>query len=87
MLPTWVVISGEDTSFSQLASRVSYSPSTALLSLPALVLGPEIIWQLVFVNPPWLAEFPGDPQTVTATVDDGSYDFKIQLLPFILDQK
>ncbi|MCK5186304.1 MAG: hypothetical protein KAR43_04160, partial [Deltaproteobacteria bacterium] len=87
MLPTWVVISGEDTSFSQLTSRVSYSPSTALLPMPALVLGPEIIWQLVFVNPSWLAGFPDDPQTVTATVDGGSYDFEIQLLPFILDQK
>ena len=87
MLPTWVVISGEDTSFSQLTSRVSYSPSTALLPMPALVLGPEIIWQLVFVNPSWLAGFPGDPQTVTATVDGAVTDFEIQLLPFILDEK
>jgi hypothetical protein len=87
MLPTMVVITGEDTSFSQLTSRVSYSPSTALLPMPALVLGPEIIWQLVFVNPSWLAGFPGDPQTVTATVDGASEDFEIELLPFILDQK
>ena len=87
MLPVLVVITGEETSFSQLTSRVSYSPSTALLPMPALVLNPELIWQLVFVNPSWLAEFPADPQTVTVTIDGAVDDFEIQLLPFILDQK
>ena len=87
MLPTLVVITGEETNFSKLTSQVSYSPSTALLPMPALVLGPEIIWQLVFVNPSWLAGFPADPQTVTVTVDNAVDDFKIQLLPFILDEK
>lgn len=87
MLPTLVAINGEETTFSQLTSRVSYSPSTALLPMPALVMNPGFIWQMVFVNPSWLAGFPGDPQTVTATVDGLSDDFEIKLLPFILDQK
>lgn len=86
MLPAFIAITGEGTSFSQGTSRVSYSPKNALLPLPALVLGPEFIWQMVLVNPPWLAGFPEDPQTVTATVDGTLDDFEIELLPFILDQ-
>lgn len=87
MIPAFIIIAGEDTSFSQLTSQVNYNPSNALLPMPALVLGPELIWQLVFVNPPWLAGNPGDPQTVKVTVDEVMDEFEIKLLPFILDQK
>lgn len=86
MFPASIIITGEGTNFSQLTSQVTYSPSNALVKLPALVLGPELIWQLVLVNPPWLAGNPEDPQTVTATVDGAVDSFEIKLLPFILNQ-
>ena len=58
------------------------------ITLPALVLGPELIWQMVFVSPTLLCD-QGD-QTVTVTVDgtpDANDDFVIKLLPLILDEE
>ena len=84
-LPVIISIQGDGTSFAMFTSMPNYSPSNALFALPALVLGPELIFQAAFVNPSWLAGTPGDSQTVTATVDGLSDDFTINLLPFFLD--
>ena len=63
---------------------ILYSPDRAVTALPPLVLSAELIWQTVLVNPAWLAG--AGNQTVTVTVDGGSDDFDINLLPFILDE-
>ena len=84
-LPALLAIQGNGTNFEQFSSKPAYSPENALLfELPALVLGPEIIWQMVFVSPTLLCE-KGD-QTVTVTLDETSDDFGIKLLPLILDE-
>ena len=84
MLPAILAIQGSGTDFAMFSTKPAYSPQNALIALPALVLGPDLIWQTVLVNPAWLAG--AGNQTVTATVDGDSDDFDIKLLPFILDE-
>ena len=84
MLPAILAIQGSGTNFAQGSSKPAYSPDKAVIALPPLVLGPELIWQTVLVNPSWLAQ--AGNQTVTVTVDSGSDDFDIKLLPLILDE-
>ena len=84
MLPAILAIEGNGTNFAQGSSKPAYSPDRAVISLPPLVLNAELIWQTVLVNPAWLAG--AGNQTVTCTVDGGSDDFDINLLPFILDE-
>ena len=84
-LPAMLAIQGNGTNFEQRVSKPTYSPSNAMfITLPALVLGPELIWQMVFVSPTLLCD-KGD-QTVMVTVDEASDDFGIKLLPLILDE-
>jgi len=84
MIPAVLAIEGNGTDFAMFSTKPAYSPQNALIALPALVLGPELIWQTVLVNPSWLAQ--AGNQTVTCTVDGGSDDFDIKLLPLILDE-
>ena len=84
MIPAVLAIEGNGTDFAMFSTKPAYSPQNALIALPALVLGPELIWQTVLVNPAWLAQ--AGNQTVTCTVDGGSDDFDIKLLPLILDE-
>jgi len=88
MLPTLMVLQNDSANFNILTSRVSFSPARAVTPLPRLVLGPHTIWQLVFVNPPWLAGGATDG-TLTVTVTTGTEtvtgDTNIQMLPFGLD--
>ena len=83
-LPAILAIEGSGTNFAQGTSKPAYSPDRAVIALPPLVLNAELIWQTVLVNPAWLAG--AGNQTVTCTVDGGSDDFDINLLPFILDE-
>ena len=83
-IPALLAIEGNGTNFARGSSEPAYSPLLALIKLPPVVLGPELIWQMVLVNPSWLA-LAGD-QTVTCTVDGDSDDFDITLLPGILDE-
>ena len=83
-LPSMLAIEGNGTNFEQRVSKPTYSPENALIKLPPLVLNAEMIWQMVLVNPAWLAQ--AGNQTVTCTVDGGSDDFDIKLLPLILDE-
>jgi hypothetical protein len=84
MLPAVLAIQGSGTNFAQGSSKPTYSPEKALIKLPPLVLNAELIWQTVLVNPAWLSQ--AGNQTVTCTVDEGSDDFDINLLPLILDE-
>jgi hypothetical protein len=83
-LPAILAIQGNGTNFAQGSSKPAYSPDRAVIALPPLVLNAELIWQTVLVSPAWLAG--AGNQTVTCTVDGGSDDFDINLLPFILDE-
>jgi len=91
-LPVIMVITGDGTSFAggifePTPSIVDYSPAPAVLALPPLVWGAESIWQMIFVNPSWLAG--AEAETVTVTVTTGSEvvvdTVTIEMLPFILD--
>ena len=83
-IPSLLAIEGNGTNFARGSSKPAYSPLLALIKLPPVVLGPELIWQMVLVNPAWLSG--AGNQTVTCTVDGDSDDFDIELLPFILDE-
>jgi hypothetical protein len=83
-LPAILAIQGSGTNFAKGTSKPAYSPDKAVIALPPLVLNAELIWQTVLVNPAWLAG--AGNQTVTCTVDGGSDDFDINLLPLILDE-
>ena len=83
----WVTITGDGTNFANFSTKVSYSPSTAMITIiPPLILGAETIWQPAIVNPAWAANVTGD-ETVTATVTTDSEtvecDFEIELLDIL----
>jgi hypothetical protein len=80
-------IDGTNTNFAMFSSSPTYTPTNAVIGLPALVLGPETIWSAIMVNPAWLAMLPDEaPQTLTVTVDGLTDTVTIELLPFILDE-
>ena len=83
-IPRPLAIRGNGTNFAQGSSKPEYSPDGAVIPLPALVINPEYILQVVLLNPALLTGT--EDQTVTVTVDGSSDDFVITLLPFILDE-
>jgi len=89
MIPVVIRIQGENTNFNILQSRMSFSPSNAVVPTPRLVLGKKNILQLIFVNPPWLAA-RAEEGTLEVTVTTGSEavtdTVDIQMLPFGLDK-
>ena len=92
VLPTLMVLqtSGFDfVRFGADRSRVTYSPANAVMPMPRVIMGPHTIWQLVFVNPPWLAGGVTDG-TLAVTVATGTETItgytNIQMLPFGLDK-
>jgi hypothetical protein len=86
-LPSFQFINGTNTNFAMFSSNPTYTPANAVIELPALVLGPEVIWTAILVNPAWFAMLPDDsPQTVTVTVDGLSDTITIEFLPFIFDE-
>ena len=88
-LPQLMILQSDTANFNILTTRVAYSPAIALIPTPRLVLGPHSIWQLVFVNPPWLAGGVTDG-TLRVTVITGSEvvsaTTNIEMLPFGLDK-
>jgi hypothetical protein len=89
MIPVVMRIQGENTNFTILQSRVSFSPSNAVVPMPRLVVGKRNILQLIFVNPPWLAGGATEG-TLEVTVTTGSEvvtdTVNIQMLPLGLDK-
>jgi hypothetical protein len=84
VIPGLLTIRGTGIEFNRRTSKPTFSPDNALIALPPLQLGADLIVQAVLVKPEWLA-LAGN-QTVTVTVDGSSADFDIELLPFILDK-
>jgi hypothetical protein len=86
-LPALMFIEGTGTSFAFLSTTPVYTPAAAVIALPAIVWGPESMWQLILVNPAWLAGIADEtPQTVTVTVGTDTDTITVELLPFILDE-
>ena len=89
VLPTMMVLQSDTANFTILQSKVTYSPANAVIKMPRLVLGPHSIWQLVLVNPPWLAGGATD-DTLTVTVTTGTEEVSgttaIEMLPLGLDK-
>jgi hypothetical protein len=83
-IPRPLAIRGSGTNFTRGTSKPEYSPDGAVIPLPALVINPEYILQVVLLNPALLTGT--EDQTVTVTVDGSSDDFVITLLPLILDE-
>ena len=88
MLPTLMVLQSDTASFNILTSRVAYTPARAVVPTPRVVLGAHSIWQLIFVNPSWLAGAQDDTLTVTVTTgtEEVSGTAAIEMLPFGLDE-
>jgi hypothetical protein len=86
-LPSLMFIEGTGTSFAFLSTTPAYTPAGAVIALPAMVWSATSMWQLILVNPSWLAGITDEtPQTVTVTVDGVSDTITVELLPFILDE-
>jgi hypothetical protein len=90
-LPVFMTIEGDGTNFvAELfgGSAVSFSPTLSVLQTFPLILGPESIWELIFVMPGWLAMAEDETLTVTVTTDTEvvSDTVQITILPFPLDQ-
>ena len=92
VLPTLMVLqtSGSDfVRFGADRSLVTYSPANAVIKMPRIILGPKTMWQLVLVNPPWLAGGATDG-TLSVTVTTGAETVtgttNIQMLPLGLDK-
>jgi len=92
MFPTLMVFQSDTANFVRFGadrSRVSYSPANAVIPMPRVIVGPHTIWQLVFVNPPWLAGGVTDGTlavTVTTGMETVTGETNIQMLPFGLDK-
>lgn len=90
LLPEFMSITGEGTSFSE-SSSVIFSPDSAVLALlPPSVESTEQISQIIFVMPSWLTGIWDVNETVTVTVTTGSDvvsdTFEIEMLPLILGE-
>ena len=89
VIPTMMVLQSDTANFGALQSKVTYSPANAVIKMPKLVLGPHSIWQLVLVNPPWLAA-GAEEGTLEVTVTTGTETVtgttNIEMLPFGLDK-
>jgi len=84
-LPALMTIAGEDANFALFTSNPVYSPASAVFPLPALILGPDLMVQPIFVNPSWLAGTTEEIQTVMVTVDGESDTIEITMLAAPLD--
>jgi len=85
----WLMhIKGTETNFAILKTPVAYD-SKSVLKLPALVLSPTDIYQVILIMPSILtgSGFDGSSETVTVTVDGASDTFEIILLPAPLDKE
>jgi hypothetical protein len=89
-LPALITIQGTNTDFVPLKSTFSCNPATSVLPILTLVFDSEMIVQLIFVMPPWLAG-GAEAETVTVTVTTENVSLtdtiNIQMLPFILDEQ
>jgi hypothetical protein len=95
MLPGLMTLSGSGTSFALFSTTVEYTAATSafpVIALPPFIWGPEAIWQLIAINPTWLAGATGDADEIlTVTVTTGtevvSDTVTITNLPFLLDEQ
>jgi len=89
LLPAFMTIAGEGTSFAVFSSTVTFDPAASVLPLIPLILDAQTIWELIFVMPSWLAG-GAESETLTVTVTTGSEvvddDVAIEILPFLLDK-
>lgn len=89
-LLTLMSIKGSETNFEPLITSVNYD-STSVIPLPALLLPPEDIYQIILIMPSWFNNVWEDELgiKVTVTTDSevavGSFDLK--MLPEPLDEK
>jgi len=81
-------IEGTETNFEIFKTPVDYD-SPSLFQLPALVLSPTDIYQVILVMPSLLTGigFDGESETVTVMVDGVSDTFEIKMLPAPFDEK
>ena len=79
---------GTGTSFALFKTPVSYD-SKSVLKLPALILSPDNIVQIIMVMPSLLTGigFNGGSETVIVTIDGVSDTFEIKMLPAPFDEK
>jgi len=79
-------IKGTGTSFALFKTPVVYD-SKSVLKLPALVLSPTDIYQIILIMPSWLTGIWDESETVTVTVEEVSDTFEVIMLPAPLDKK
>ena len=81
-------IKGTGTNFELFKTFVDYD-SISVIKLPALILSPENIFQIIMVMPSLLTGigFDGESETVTVTVDGVSDTFEVKMLPAPFDEK
>jgi len=85
----WLMhIKGTDTNFKIFKTPVVYD-SKSVLKLPALVLSPTDIYQIILIMPSILTGigFDGSSETETVTVDGASDTFEIIMLKAPLDEE
>ena len=71
-------IEGTETNFELFKTRVDYD-SKSVMKLPALVISPTDIYQIILVMPSWLTAIWED-ETITVTVEGVSDTFEIKML-------
>ena len=75
----WLMnIKGTETNFELFKTRVDYN-SKSVMRLPALVISPTDIYQIILVMPSWLTAIWKD-ETITVTVEGVSDTFEIKML-------
>ncbi|KPJ56136.1 MAG: hypothetical protein AMJ42_05690, partial [Deltaproteobacteria bacterium DG_8] len=85
----WLMyIKGAGTNFAIFKTPVVYD-SKSVLKLPALVLSPTDIYQIILIMPSILTGigFEGESETVTVTVEGVSDTFEIKMLSSPFDEE